>query len=39
MSSRKSPFDNFFMRELYKTGYEMGHAGIKWQKFPPGFAE
>ena len=35
----KSPFDNHFMRELYKTGYDMGRAGIKWQKYPPGFVE
>jgi predicted patatin/cPLA2 family phospholipase len=35
----QSPFDNFFMRELYKTGYEMGRAGIAWQKYPPGFVE
>lgn len=34
----KSPFDNTFMRALYKTGYEMGERGIKWQKYPPGFA-
>lgn len=35
----KSPFDNFYMRELYKTGHEMGRAGIVWQKYPPGFVE
>jgi predicted patatin/cPLA2 family phospholipase len=34
-----SPFDNNFMRALYKTGYEMGRSGITWQKFPPGFVE
>ena len=35
----ETPFDNFFMRELYKTGYEMGRKGIVWQKYPPGFVE
>jgi predicted patatin/cPLA2 family phospholipase len=32
----KSPFDNEFMRALYKKGYEMGRSGVPWKKAPPG---
>lgn len=34
----ESVFDNKFMRALYKVGYDMGAAGVKWQKLPPGFS-
>jgi len=33
----KSPFDNEFMRSLYKTGYQMGRDGVQWKKAPPGY--
>lgn len=32
----ESAFDNKFMRALYKVGYDMGSAGVKWKKHPPG---
>ncbi len=35
----KSPFDNNYLRSLYKVGYEMGQAGVTWKKTPPGFVE
>ena len=35
----KSPFDNNYMRALYETGYQMGRAGIVWEKDPPGFVD
>jgi hypothetical protein len=35
----KSPFDNNFMRALYKTGYQMGSAGVQWKKTPPGYLQ
>jgi predicted patatin/cPLA2 family phospholipase len=35
----QSPFDNVYMRALYKTGHEMGRNGIVWQKYPPGYVE
>lgn len=35
----KSAFDNNYMRALYKVGYDMGHTGVTWQKFPPGFVQ
>ncbi|MEO1734080.1 MAG: patatin-like phospholipase family protein [Pseudomonadota bacterium] len=32
----KEAFDKEYMRKLYKFGYEMGRAGIKWRKKPSG---
>ncbi|MET3521856.1 patatin-like phospholipase family protein [Mesorhizobium abyssinicae] len=32
----KTPFDNKFMRALYKKGVEMGQGGVPWKKAPPG---
>lgn len=34
----ESAFDNKFMRALYKTGYDMSAAGVRWKKLPPGFS-
>ena len=31
------PFDQHYMRELFKLGYEMGRAGYSWKKVPPGY--
>lgn len=31
------PFDQHYMVELFKLGYEQGKAGYKWEKAPPGF--
>ncbi|MGD9847086.1 MAG: patatin family protein, partial [Variibacter sp.] len=30
------PFDQHYMGELFKLGYEQGRAGYQWQKEPPG---
>jgi len=31
------PFDQHYMQELFKLGYEQGKAGYKWEKAPPGY--
>jgi predicted acylesterase/phospholipase RssA len=31
------PFDQHYMNELFKVGYELGKTGYKWAKMPPGF--
>jgi len=31
------PFDQHYMVELFKLGYEQAKAGYKWQKAPPGY--
>lgn len=31
------PFDQHYMQELFKLGYEQAKAGYKWEKAPPGF--
>jgi predicted acylesterase/phospholipase RssA len=30
------PFDQHYMQELYKLGYDMAKAGYKWEKVPAG---
>jgi predicted acylesterase/phospholipase RssA len=30
------PFDQHYMNELFKLGYELGKAGYDWKKTPPG---
>jgi predicted acylesterase/phospholipase RssA len=31
------PFDQHYMNELYKVGYDLGRAGYHWAKAPPGY--
>ena len=31
------PFDQHYMQELFKLGYEQGKAGYNWYKTPPGY--
>lgn len=31
------PFDQHYMQELFKLGYEMARAGYPWEKAPPGY--
>ena len=31
------PFDQHYMRELFKLGYELARSGYPWEKAPPGF--
>jgi hypothetical protein len=31
------PFDQHYMQELFKLGYELGRTGYAWQKVPPGY--
>jgi len=33
------PFDPAYMRKLYDYGRELGRAGYRWRKAPPGFLE
>ncbi|MEH6633273.1 MAG: patatin-like phospholipase family protein [Halopseudomonas aestusnigri] len=33
------PFDNKYMQELYKVGYEIGKKGVDWQRQPPELLE
>lgn len=33
----KVPFDTAYMKELFRLGYELGAAGYKWAKAPPGY--
>jgi predicted acylesterase/phospholipase RssA len=30
------PFEQHYMNELFKLGYELGRSGYDWQKAPPG---
>ena len=32
-----APFDQHYMRELFKLGYDMARSGYPWEKTPPGF--
>jgi predicted acylesterase/phospholipase RssA len=31
------PFEQHYMAELFKLGYELGRAGYPWEKMPPGY--
>jgi predicted acylesterase/phospholipase RssA len=31
------PFDQHYMNELFKVGYDLGKSGYKWAKMPPGY--
>jgi len=31
------PFDQHYMRELFKLGYDLGRSGYPWEKSPPGY--
>ncbi len=31
------PFDQHYMDELFKLGYELGRSGYPWEKVPPGY--
>lgn len=33
----KSAFDKAYMNVLFKLGYSLGRAGVKWEKSPPGW--
>ncbi|WP_162918648.1 patatin-like phospholipase family protein [Taklimakanibacter deserti] len=33
----KSAFDKAYMNALFKLGYSLGRAGMKWEKSPPGW--
>lgn len=33
----KSAFDKAYMNALFKLGYSLGRAGIRWEKSPPGW--
>jgi predicted acylesterase/phospholipase RssA len=33
------PFDQHYMNELYKVGYDLAKSGYPWAKAPPGIAE
>jgi hypothetical protein len=41
-SSFKAPhpeeFDREYMRALFKLGFDLGAAGYRWDKLPPGYA-
>jgi len=37
--NKKTQFENAYMVKLYNYGYELGRAGYRWQKVPPGFEE
>ena len=32
------PFDQHYMNELFKAGYDLGKAGYQWAKAPPGYS-
>jgi hypothetical protein len=31
------PFDQHYMGELFKLGYNLGRSGYRWEKSPPGY--
>src|SRR5262249_39607519 len=31
------PFDQHYMNELFKVGYDLGKSGYDWTKVPPGY--
>lgn len=31
------PFDQHYMRELFKLGYELARSGYRWEEAPPGY--
>ena len=31
------PFDQHYMNELFKVGYDLGKSGYDWTKTPPGY--
>jgi hypothetical protein len=33
-----APFDQHYMNELYKAGYNLGKSGYSWAKAPPGYS-
>ncbi|MGH6933783.1 MAG: hypothetical protein ACREEE_15280 [Dongiaceae bacterium] len=33
----KEPFDQHYMNELFKVGYDLGKSGYPWAKAPPGY--
>jgi hypothetical protein len=33
------PFDQHYMNELYKVGYDLAKSGYPWAKAPPGLEE
>jgi hypothetical protein len=35
----KGPFDKDYMNALYEHGYQVGIAGYKWHKTPPGYQD
>ena len=35
----KGPFDKAYMNALYEHGYQVGIAGYKWHKTPPGYQD
>jgi predicted acylesterase/phospholipase RssA len=37
--SLNEPFDQHYMNELFKLGYELGRSGYDWKKTPPGLAD
>jgi len=36
--STTKPFDQHYMNELYNVGYNLGKAGYRWAKVPPGYS-
>ncbi len=34
----EQPFETAYMNELFRLGYELGSAGYRWAKAPPGYA-
>lgn len=35
----KVPFENRYMRALYKVGYDLARKGYRWTKKPPGYVD
>jgi hypothetical protein len=31
------PFDQHYMQELFKVGYDLARSGYPWEKLPPGY--
>ena len=36
-ANKEEDFDNAYMRELFKYGYQQGQNGYPWKKYPPDF--